>query len=112
MQTTELARAIVPHLPHKIVGVRPGEKLHEVMITEDDARSTVELEDRFVILPSHDPAKRAVYIAAGATPLEEGFSYSSNTNTERLDAKGLQHLLQASLGADRPARQAGTATAA
>jgi UDP-N-acetylglucosamine 4,6-dehydratase len=102
MRTTELARAIVPHLPHRIVGVRPGEKLHEVMITEDDARSTVELEDRYVILPSHDPAKRAAYLAAGAKPLEEGFSYSSNTNEERLDAKGLQRLLQKSLAGEAP----------
>jgi UDP-N-acetylglucosamine 4,6-dehydratase len=93
MLTTELARAIAPHLPHKIVGIRPGEKLHEIMVPEDDARSTVELDDRYVILPSHDLARREAYIADGAKPLPEGFSYVSDRNPEHLDARGLQALL-------------------
>jgi UDP-N-acetylglucosamine 4,6-dehydratase len=96
MRTTELASAIAPHLPHHIVGIRPGEKLHEIMIPEDDARSTVELDDRYVILPSHDPAKRSAYLEDGARPLPEGFSYSSDRNGERLDARGLQALLRQS----------------
>jgi UDP-N-acetylglucosamine 4,6-dehydratase len=93
MRTTELASAIAPHLPHSIVGIRSGEKLHEIMIPEDDARSTVELSDRYVILPSHDPTKREAYMREGAKALPEGFSYCSNTNGERLDARGLQALL-------------------
>ena len=93
MRTTELASAIAPGLPHKLVGIRPGEKLHEIMVPEDDARSTVELADRYVILPSHDVARRAAYIEAGALTLPEGFSYVSDRNPERLDARGLQLLL-------------------
>ena len=93
MRTTELASAIAPGLPHRIVGIRSGEKLHEIMVPEDDARSTVELADRYVILPSHIPEKRAVYIAEGASPLADGFSYCSDKNPERLDARGLQTLL-------------------
>ena len=93
MRTTELANAIAPHLPHRIVGIRPGEKLHEIMVPEDDARSTVELDDRYVILPSHDAARRAAYIDSGATAMPEGFSYASDGNPERLDARGLQGLL-------------------
>ena len=93
MKTTELATAIAPHLPHRVVGIRSGEKLHEIMIPEDDARSTVELDDRYVILPSHLPAKREAYLALGARPLEEGFSYTSDKNDERLDAGVLQGLL-------------------
>ena len=93
MRTTELASAIAPGLPHRLVGIRPGEKLHEIMVPEDDARSTVELEDRYVILPSHDTALRAAYLAEGALEVPEGFSYASDKNPERLDARGLQALL-------------------
>ncbi len=42
----DLATAVAPNLPQKIIGIRPGEKLHEVLVTEDDARMTVELDDR------------------------------------------------------------------
>ena len=58
MRMTDLAKAMAPQLPHRIVGVRPGEKLHEVMVTEDDSRSTVELDDRYVIEPSFHWWKR------------------------------------------------------
>ncbi len=93
MKTTELATAIAPHLPHKVVGIRSGEKLHEIMIPEDDARSTVELDDRYVILPSHVPAKREAYLALGARPMAEGFSYTSDKNDEHLDAEVLKAVL-------------------
>jgi len=93
LKTTELADAIAPGVPHRLIGIRPGEKLHEIMIGEDDARSTIELLDRYAILPSHDHARRAAYLAEGARPLPEGFSYCSDKNPERLDARGLQALL-------------------
>jgi UDP-N-acetylglucosamine 4,6-dehydratase len=93
LKTTELAEAIAPGLPHRVVGIRPGEKLHEIMIGEDDARSTLELLDRYAILPSHDHVRREAYIAEGARPLPDGFSYCSDRNPERLDARGLQALL-------------------
>jgi UDP-N-acetylglucosamine 4,6-dehydratase len=98
MLTTELARAIAPDLPHKIVGIRPGEKLHEIMVPEDDARSTVELEDRYVILPSNDLYRRKTYLDMGAKPMAEGFSYVSDRNPEHLDARGLQNLLAQAFG--------------
>ena len=50
MKVIDVAKAMAPEIPYKVIGVRPGEKIHEVMITEDDARYTVELEDRFIIL--------------------------------------------------------------
>jgi UDP-N-acetylglucosamine 4,6-dehydratase len=93
LKTTELARAIAPHLPHKVVGIRPGEKLHETMVPEDDARSTVELDDRYVILPDSYSARRAHYIGQGGVAAKDGFSYASDRNPEALDARGLQHLL-------------------
>ncbi|MGZ8370299.1 MAG: UDP-N-acetylglucosamine 4,6-dehydratase (inverting) [Caulobacteraceae bacterium] len=95
--TADVARAVAPHLPHKVVGIRPGEKLHEVMVPEDDARSTLELPDRYVILHPNNPGRWAAYVEDGGRPLADGFCYSSNRNPEALDARGLQHLLTLSL---------------
>ncbi len=90
---TDLAKTVAPNLGQKIVGIRPGEKLHEIMIPADDSRWTVELDDRFVILASFAAAAREAYINRGARPVPEGFAYSSDANPERLDARGLQALL-------------------
>ncbi len=89
-----LAKLIGPALGQKVVGVRPGEKLHETMIPADDSRWTVELDDRYVILASFAAAAREAYLKRGAKPVSEGFAYSSDTNPEMLDAHGLQLLLQ------------------
>ncbi|MBI1329795.1 MAG: UDP-N-acetylglucosamine 4,6-dehydratase (inverting) [Alphaproteobacteria bacterium] len=93
---TALASHLGPQLPQKLVGIRPGEKLHETMVPEDDAHWTVELEDRYVILASFATASREAYLHRGARPVPEGFSYSSDTNPEKLDARGLHALLAAS----------------
>lgn len=92
MRTTDLARTLAPGLPHKIVGIRPGEKLHEVMVPEDDARSTVELDDRYVIVPAQRTSLMEHWLDVGALA-PEGFSYASDSNPERLDARALQTLL-------------------
>ncbi len=89
----DLASLIGPKLEHRKIGVRPGEKLHETMIAADDSRSTVEAQDRYIILASFAAAAREAYLNRGAKPVEEGFHYSSDTNPERLDARGLQSLL-------------------
>lgn len=93
MRTTDLARSMAPNLPHHIVGIRPGEKLHEVMVPGDDARATVELDDRYVITPSFDPHIYQAWLAAGASAVADDFCYSSDTNPERLDARALQSVL-------------------
>jgi UDP-N-acetylglucosamine 4,6-dehydratase len=90
----QLATLVSPHLKQHVIGIRPGEKLHETMIPVDDAHCTVELEDRYVILQSFATAMRDAYMHRGAQPVPEGFSYSSDTNPEKLDARGLQNLLQ------------------
>ena len=89
----DVARLISPDLKQHVVGIRPGEKLHETMIPADDSHCTVELDDRYVILASFANAAREAYIHRGAKPVSEGFSYSSDTNPEKLDARGLQALL-------------------
>src|SRR5258705_2492054 len=89
----DLASLLGPELAQHNVGVRPGEKLHETMIPADDSRWTVEIEDRYVILASFAAAAREAYLNRGGKPVAEGFQYSSDSNPERLDARGLQTLL-------------------
>jgi UDP-N-acetylglucosamine 4,6-dehydratase/5-epimerase len=93
MSTSELARCMAPHLPQKVIGIRPGEKLHEIMVPADDSRQTLEMNDRYVIIPAYLPASREAYLQRGAKPVAEGFAYSSDANEERLDARGLQAML-------------------
>ena len=90
---TQLASLVGPKLKQHKVGVRPGEKLHETMIPADDARWTVETEDRYIILASFAAAAREAYLNRGAKPVAEDFQYSSDTNPETLGVRGLQALL-------------------
>jgi UDP-N-acetylglucosamine 4,6-dehydratase/5-epimerase len=93
MRMTELARTLAPDLPQQIIGIRPGEKLHEIMVPEDDARSTVEIADRYAILPAGRKDIMDTWQLKGATLLPDGFRYASDTNPETLDARALQSLL-------------------
>ena len=93
----DLARTMAPDLPHRVVGIRPGEKLHEIMITEDDARQTVELSDRYVIEPAFNWWDRGSYAKHDANPVPDGFSYRSDTNPHWLTGEEMLALL------DRPA---------
>ena len=93
MKMTDMASALAPHLPHRIVGIRPGEKLHEVMISGDDARMTTELADRYVIEPEFVEYLRTPFRDGAGVPVADGFSYSSDANSEWLDADGLKALL-------------------
>ena len=95
MRILDLARSLGPGLPIKIVGIRPGEKLHEVMVTDDDSRQTLELDDRYVIEPSFAFWQRDSYDSVGARPVEPGFRFASDTNTDWLDADGLHEMLAA-----------------
>lgn len=93
MKITDLAKAMAPDLPHEIIGIRPGEKLHETMVTEDDARTTLELDDRYIIEPAFAWWSREPYMEQGAVPVKEGFEYVSHTNKHWLDAAELRRLL-------------------
>ena len=93
MSTADLARTMAPHLPHKVIGIRPGEKLHEIMIPEDDARTTIELGDRYAILPAHAAKLTARYLATGGHLVPDGFAYASNTNPEQLTDTALRELI-------------------
>jgi len=99
MSTVELAETLAPGLPQKIIGIRPGEKLHETMVPADDGRWTVEIEDRYVILPAFSSDKKDAWLADGAAETAEDFTYASNANPEKLDARALQAFLEGSFAA-------------
>jgi len=84
VKISDLATAMAPALPHKIVGIRPGEKLHEIMCPSDDSHLTIEFEDHFVIQPtirfSGDSDFSKNQIGETGRPVEHGFEYHSGTN--------------------------------
>jgi len=82
MRMTDLAHAMAPNLPIKIIGIRPGEKLHETMITIDDARNTAEVENGYVIKPHVSYWEGNDATLKLGTPVPEDFVYASDTNTE------------------------------
>jgi UDP-N-acetylglucosamine 4,6-dehydratase/5-epimerase len=92
MNIMDLAAAIAPDCKHEIVGIRPGEKLHEVMVPEDDARNTIDLGDRYVILPHFDYSWLQAY--DNAARCKEGFRYASDTNDRWLTRDQLTDMLQ------------------
>ncbi len=88
-----LATALAPDLPQKEIGIRPGEKLHEIMVPEDDGRSTVEIADRYIILPAGREQLMDDWLAKGAKSVAEGFAYSSDQNDEVLDDMSVLEML-------------------
>ncbi|MEK3643911.1 UDP-N-acetylglucosamine 4,6-dehydratase (inverting) [Aeribacillus sp. FSL M8-0235] len=92
MKVVDLAKAIAPEAEIEIIGIRPGEKLHETMITEDDARHTVEFDNYYVITPEF-PWCPQEYADQGRS-LPEGFKYTSDTNTEWLTVEELRMLVK------------------
>ncbi|MEY2357598.1 UDP-N-acetylglucosamine 4,6-dehydratase (inverting) [Lysinibacillus capsici] len=90
MKVIDLAQAIAPECEIKVIGIRPGEKLHEAMIMEDDARHTVEFDDYYVIQPEF-PFWSSKF-AEGGKELPEGFSYTSDVNDEWLTVEELRKL--------------------
>jgi len=93
MRMTDLADCLAPGLPIREIGIRPGEKLHEVMITDDDSRLTLELPDRYIIEPAFNFWKRETYLKSGAKSVAEGFRYASDTNDDWLDGERLKRLM-------------------
>ncbi len=92
MKVVDLAKAIAPEAEIEVIGIRPGEKLHEVLISADESRSAVELEDMFVVQPPESSWFGREWSAKGR-PLPEGFAYASNTNTEWLDVAQIRELV-------------------
>jgi len=93
MRMVDLAAAMAPDLPHKIIGIRPGEKLHEVLLSEDESRTALELEDRYIIEPVFQWWASGRKAPPEAKPVEDNFRYASDTNDDWLDDEGLKRLL-------------------
>jgi len=95
MKVTDLARVVAPDAKHEIVGIRPGEKLHEQMIGAEDSYYTYEYPEHFKILPAiHDWSADAARIKDGKK-VPEGFVYSSDNNTEWMSQDDLQSWIDA-----------------
>lgn len=90
MRVTDLADAIAPECKRKVVGIRAGEKLHEALLSEDESRHAVELQDSFVILPEYPTWTLKDWPKCNVT---NGFRYTSNANTEWLTVEQLKNML-------------------
>ncbi|MDN5104296.1 UDP-N-acetylglucosamine 4,6-dehydratase (inverting) [Aliarcobacter butzleri] len=91
MKIVDMAKAIAPSLPHRIIGIRPGEKLHEIMCPADDSHLTLEFEDHYVIKPTIHFTTRMDYqknlLGEVGKPVVQGFEYNSGNNTQWLSSE-------------------------
>jgi len=95
MKITDLVQALRPGADIEVVGIRPGEKLHEMMISADDARCTAELGDRYAIEPAFvEYARQPFRLNGGPCAVPESFSYTSDTNTEWLSGPDLMAMVE------------------
>lgn len=96
MKMSDFITAIAPECRQEIVGIRPGEKLHETMVPIDEARNTMEYENHFVIEPVFEwwSKRRSIIPGDAGKPVPAGFSYRSDNNTRWLTADELKALLQ------------------
>ena len=92
-KVTDLAEAMCPNCEKTNVGIRPGEKLHEVMITEEDSRNTYEYDDHYIIYPDLEWWKN-VNVKPGGKVVESNFRYASDSNQEWLSVDDLKDLLE------------------
>ena len=93
MNIMDLAKAIAPECKTEIVGVRPGEKLHEVLVTKDDARGTLEYKDHYVVQPDFQFWERR-FKSSGGNPSPEDFEYNSATNPWLLSIDEMREMIK------------------
>ncbi|MGZ4715030.1 MAG: UDP-N-acetylglucosamine 4,6-dehydratase (inverting) [Acidimicrobiia bacterium] len=91
MRITDLADAVGPDVPREVTGIRPGEKLHELLLTADEARHAIETDTMYIVMPEH-PWWDESAVGHGK-PLDDGFTYASNTNTQWLQVQDLVELI-------------------
>lgn len=94
---TDLANAVAPGVPHKIIGIRPGEKLHEIMCPADDSRLVLEFDDHYVISPSITFTSHVNFsvnaLGQRGKVVSDGFEYSSGTNPRFLSIEEIVNLI-------------------
>ena len=88
MKIVDMAKALAPNLPHQIIGIRPGEKLHEIMCPSDDSHLTLEFENYYLIKPTIKFTGYVDYsknlLGEVGIPVKQGFEYNSGNNTQWL----------------------------
>ncbi|MCE9640168.1 MAG: UDP-N-acetylglucosamine 4,6-dehydratase (inverting) [Betaproteobacteria bacterium] len=95
MTVVDVAKVVAPECRHKIIGIRPGEKLHEIMITEDDALNTVEFDTCFAIQPASDWWDKARFLKkTGGKKVAENFRYASDNNPQWMTPAQLAKILK------------------
>lgn len=92
-KVTDLAKAMLPDCTMKEIGIRPGEKLHEIMVTPEDSMTTYEYDKHFIVYPQMTWNNRQQPDLSGKK-VEDGFSYSSDNNTEWLSVEDIRRLLK------------------
>ena len=96
-KVTDLAAAMAPHLPARVIGIRPGEKLHEIMCPKDDSHLTLEFDDHYVIRPSIPFTAKTDFtgnaLGEQGRPVTDGFEYNSGNNPDFLTPKELEGFL-------------------
>jgi len=102
MKLLDMATAIAPECDVEFVGIRPGEKLHESLVSEDEARQTLETADMYVIRPNHPWWHMGNW--SGAKPVPEGFRYTSDSNEQWLTPADLQEFIAPAESLDLPNR--------
>ena len=100
MRMVDLAETIARGCEIETIGIRPGEKMHEVLVSEDEARNTLETSDRYIIQPAHPWWRRENWV--GAKPLPEGFRYTSDNNERWLTSRELQELIGLAAPEEQP----------
>ena len=93
MRVVDLAAAMAPGVPVEIIGIRAGEKLHEILITGDESRHSIDAGEVYVVLPEH-PWWEASPKWLDGKPLSDGFAYTSDTNEQWLETDELRALLR------------------
>ena len=94
MKITDLAMSLATECRHVIIVIRPGEKIHEVMITEDDARHTLEFDDYYIVEPEFKWWYREKHLSNGGKPVKAGFVYASNTNDKWITVEELRAMVE------------------
>ncbi|MEN6374697.1 MAG: UDP-N-acetylglucosamine 4,6-dehydratase (inverting) [Smithella sp.] len=93
MKITDLATAISPECKQEVVGIRPGEKIHETLIGEDEGRNTIEYNECYVIRQNYSLKETDMITGNGGTPCPEGFTYDSHNNQELISIDALRKII-------------------
>lgn len=94
MNIMDLAKAIAPECKTEVVGIRPGEKLHELMISKDDARNIIDLVDRYLVIPQHFTFSKRNFDMSASSEVPADFEYSSGNNTWWLTVDEMRQTLR------------------